>query len=62
MGTMGVAILEEWKPLKHRGGGYVVETWEHSSLAQDAEVVERRLYSGEHVANCHLGSVHRGHL
>jgi hypothetical protein len=38
--------------------GYAVETWEHTSIAQQACVVERRFYRCEHITNCYFGSVH----
>jgi hypothetical protein len=62
MGAANVAILEQRKPVEHRRGGDAVETGKHTPIAQDADIVERRFYCCEHLANCNLGSVHQGHL
>jgi hypothetical protein len=62
MGAASVVILEEREPVEHRRDGDAVEAGKHTPIAQDADIVERRFYCCEHVANCNLGSVHRGPL
>jgi hypothetical protein len=54
-----VAMLEQRKSVDHRGGGDGVETGEHTPIAQDADIVERRLYCCEHISDCNLGFVHQ---
>ena len=51
MRTAGIAILEEREPRENSLRRYAVQTWEHASIAQHANIVERRLYGCEHVAD-----------
>src|ERR1700733_16246892 len=59
MRTANVAVLEQRKPVEYRGGGYAVEAGQHPAITQDTDIVERRLNSREHIANCGFGFVHR---
>ena len=47
----GIAIFEQRQPVEHRRGGDAVEAGKHSTITQDADIVERRLDSREHFAN-----------
>ena len=57
--TVGIAVLEQRKPVEDRRGRDAVESREHATLAQDTNIVERRLDSSEHDANSGFGLVHR---
>ncbi len=54
-----IAVLEQRETFEHRGGGDAVQTREHPSVAQDTDIVERRLYGSKHIANYGFGPVHR---
>lgn len=58
----GVAVLEQRQPPDYSISGNPLEPWKHSSVTQNAYVVERCLDCREHVANCRFGSVHRRRL
>src|SRR6202046_2213828 len=59
MRAANVAVLEQRKPVEYRGGGNAVECGHHPAITQDTDIVERRLNSREHIANCGFGFVHR---
>src|ERR1700731_1486661 len=59
MRAANVAVLEQRKPVEYRGGGNAVESGKHAAITQDTDIVERRLNSREHIANCGFGFVHR---
>jgi len=51
MRTACIAVFEESEPRENSLRGYAVQTWEHTSIAQHANIVERRFYGCEHVAD-----------
>jgi hypothetical protein len=61
MRAVGVAVLEQRKPVEYRRGGNAVEARKHPTITQDTDIVEGRLDSREHFANCGFGLIHRGH-
>src|SRR5258707_337896 len=48
--AVGIAVLEQRKPVEDRRGGDAIESRKHSTLTQDTDIVERRLDSSEHDA------------
>ncbi len=54
-----IAVLEQRQTFEHRGSGDAVETRKHPPVAQDTDIVERRLYGSEHLANYRFSLVHR---
>jgi hypothetical protein len=58
MRTVGIALFEEGEARENSFHGDAVETWKHTSIAQHANVVERRVYRGKHMANCDFCPVH----
>src|ERR1700731_2886258 len=61
MRAANVAVLEQRKPVEYRGGGNAVESGKHPAITQDTDIVEGRLNSREHIANCGFGLVHQCH-
>ena len=57
--TVGIAVLEQRKPVEDGRGRDAVESRKHATLAQDTDIVERRFDSSEHDANRGFGLVHR---
>ncbi len=53
-----VVALEPGKLLENGGGGNIVEAGEHTSVAEDAEIVERGFYGGDQIGNGRLNPVH----
>jgi hypothetical protein len=55
-----IRTLPEWNvgKIQEIVGRNPVETGKHPSIAQQADIVERRFYSLEQVANCDLCSIH----
>ena len=45
-------------PRQHVRRGQIRQAGEHSPVAQDADVVGRRVNRGKHVVDCDEGSVH----
>jgi hypothetical protein len=45
-------FLEQRKPVEYRGGGNAIEAGKHPAIAEETDIVERRLNSREHIANC----------
>src|SRR5260370_29736960 len=60
--AVGIAVLEQRKPVEDRRGRDAVESRKHSTLTQDTDIVERSLDSSEHDANSGFGLVHRSLL
>ena len=54
-----VAVLEQGKSSDDSVSRNPIKTWKHSSITENAHVVEWCLDRCEHVANCRFGSVHR---
>src|SRR5580658_3883008 len=61
MRAANVPVLEQRKSVEYRGGGNAVESGKHPAIIQDTDIVERRLNSREHIANCGFGLVHQRH-
>jgi hypothetical protein len=59
MRAANVEILEQRKPVEYRGGGDATESGKYTAIIQDTDIVEGRLNSREHIANCGFGLVHR---
>jgi hypothetical protein len=57
--AVGIAVLEQRKPVEDRRGRDAVESREHSTLTEDTDIVERCLDRTEHEANSGLGPVHQ---
>ena len=55
LATVGIAMLEQTKPVGDRRGQHAVASGKHSTFAQDTNIVERSLNSCEHVTNCGSG-------
>jgi hypothetical protein len=51
MRTAGIAVFEQREPRENSLRGDAVQAWEHASIAQHANIVERRFYGCEHVAD-----------
>src|SRR5882757_5192713 len=60
--AVGIAVLEQRKPVEDRRGRDAVESRKHSMLTQDTDIVERRLNSSENDAYSGFGLVHRSLL
>ena len=57
--TVGIAVLEQRKPVEDRRGRDAIESRKHSTFTQNTDIVEWRLDSSEHDANSGFGLVHR---
>src|ERR1700682_4050020 len=57
--AVGIAVLEQRKPVEDRRGREAVESGKHSTLTQDTDIVVRCLDSSKHDANSGFGPVHR---
>jgi hypothetical protein len=60
--AVGIAVLEQRKPVEDRRGRDAVESRKHSTLTQDTDIVERPLDRSEHDANSGFCLVHRSLL
>ncbi len=53
-----IVAFEPGKLLEHGDGGNIVEAGEHTSWAEDAEIVERGIDGGEQIGDGRLNPVH----